>query len=148
MLLGLHRTSLASGVISAALAIGGIVLGKVLVFFFVTLPLLGLLGLIATEQLQHNNIDPQHATMQQWQTARDKASGILRDMDFSTREAAIETGQQNIHASGSPMAYMTTAERGLFFFRYTFKWMDLLYLALAVGTAFKIATYSGRNGKS
>jgi hypothetical protein len=147
MLLGLHHTSRAAGATSAALAIGGILLGKVLVFFFVTLPLLGLLALISQEQLRQTGIDPAHATTAQYQVARDKAGRILRDMDFATREAAIEKGQESIRSAGSPMAYMTTSERGIFMLRNTFHWMDLLYVALAVGTAFKIATYSsGKNG--
>jgi hypothetical protein len=148
MLIGLHQTSRAAGVVSGALAIAGILLGKVLVFSLVTLPLLGLLSLLAQEQLRQGGIDPQHATIQQWQSARDKAGGILRDMDFSTREAAIEKGQETIRASGNPMSYLSEKDRDALFFRYTFKPIDLLYAALAVGTAFKIATYGGRSQRS
>jgi hypothetical protein len=146
MMLGLHHASRAAGVTSGGLAIGGVLLGKVLVFFFVTLPLLGLLGLIAHEQLQHDGVDPTKATQQQWQTARDKAGAILRDMDFSTREAAIEKGLEGLRTAGNPMAYMTPAERVRFMLSNTFQWMDLLYIALAVGTAWKIATYGNGNG--
>jgi hypothetical protein len=143
MLLGRHRSSSAAGAIAGAMALGGIVLGKLAVFAIVTVPMLGVLASIEQMQFRERGIDPHAATVAQREAALDAARTELSTLDFRARQDRI---QRYCAANGGtlgPVQTLAADDGAQLFFRTMFKPIDLLSAVLAIGSAFKVATLGG-----
>ena len=147
MLLGRHRAGRDAGVVAALLAAAGVLAGKVLVFLYVKAPLLIVLALLTTQQLESAGItDPKQVTPLQRQDAADRAQATIRSMDAAARRAQIRTVVDARRDSGGVLAGLGAARRTRLFFRTMFAPIDALIIVLAVGSAFRIATLGGAGG--
>jgi hypothetical protein len=155
MLIGRHRASHREGLVAALFAAAGVVAGKILVFLYVKAPLLIVLALLTTQQLEKDGIDPARATPTERAYAANKAQAGVRAMDSMARRAQIRTVVEARQRQGGVFGELSTRRRINLFFRTMFtipnledpnSWLDFVAIVLAVGTAFKLGTFGGAGG--
>ena len=146
MLIGRHSASHREGIVAALFAAVGVIVGKVLVFLYVKAPLLIVLALLTTQQLQKDGVDPIKATPLEKTAAANTAQATLRAMDMVARRAQIRTVVEARQHEGGVFGGWSMQHRVNLFFRTMFAPIDALVIVLAIGSAFKIATFGGAGG--
>jgi hypothetical protein len=98
--------------------------------------------------LQQAGVDPVRATPQQTREAGEKVRGVIRSMDAAARREQIRAvvAARRAEGTGGVLAGLDARQRIRLFARTMFGPMDLLLLPLAMGSAFKIATFGGAGG--
>jgi hypothetical protein len=157
MMIGYNGTSVSAGGVAAMFSVGGILLGKWMVFTSVVLPMFsGLLhsasGEISDEdklhvyvlnqQLEKKGLDPEAASDAQSEAAGNEADKLIAKMDARTRAAEIVKAKDSFKRFESRI--MEEIPRGKLFFKTMFDPVDLIFFVIAIASAFKVATFGGQ----
>lgn len=156
MMGGYNGHSVHSGSIAAAMSVAGIMAGKFMVFSAIAVPLISkevaplidkipdeqkVQVTLVQEQLKQKGVDPVNASESELEAARTAAAGVLARMDAKARRQRAAGGK------AAMMKYATEevieGHRMELFRRVMFAAMDLLFIVLAVASAFKVATFGG-----
>ena len=161
MMIGYNGTSVKSGAVAAAMAVGGILLGKFMVFTWVVVPLIApMLGgqleeelakipdadklhvYVLNQQLAKKGIDVEGATDAQRETADAEAEKLIRAMDAKTRQAETAKAKASLKKMGEEaMAEAVDVHESGLFFKTMFSPVDIVFFVIAVASAFKVATF-------
>jgi len=102
-------------------------------------------GHVTAEELRKDGIEPLNASEEQSELALARANDIIQSMDKPTREARTEEARE---ASKALMTSVVASESKLTLFRESmFSPIDLLFVVIAVASAFKVATFGGQPGE-
>ena len=159
MMIGYNGTSVKSGAVAATMAVAGIIVGKFMVFTWVVIPMVvpmlsGLLDKelekispedrlhihVLNQQLEKKGIDPDAATDAQSEAADKEAEAIIAKMDAKTKKAEIDKATAAMKRQGESVV-ATEMNRSKLFFETMFSPVDIVFIVLAVGSAFKVATF-------
>ena len=159
MMIGYNGTSVKSGTVAATMAVAGIIVGKFMVFTWVVIPMVvpmlsGLLDKelekispedrlhvhVLNQQLEKKGIDPDDATDAQSEAADKEAEAIIAKMDAKTKKAEIDKATAAMKSQGEAVV-ATEMNRSKLFFETMFSPVDIIFIVLAVGSAFKVATF-------
>jgi hypothetical protein len=163
MMLGYKGTSVASGGVAAMFAVGGILLGKWIVYcslFGVATSLAGEISKAAdqipdddklrvyliNQQLEQKGLDPETAKATQRQAAGVEADKIIARMDAKTKAEQIKKARESFEQFHKRLAHDLEAAIGedASFVKTMFDPMDLLFFVIAIASAFKVATFGGQ----
>lgn len=156
MMAGYNGTSVHSGSIAAAMAVVGILVGKFMVFTWVAVPMMTkmvddmmlkigdekiLNVFVANQEMQKAGIDPGEASDAQRQKFSVAAQTIIAKMDEATKKASVQKGIELLKEKGREVM---GAKQGSLFAKTMFAPIDILFVVLAVASAFKVATFGGQ----
>ncbi|MEA2709900.1 MAG: hypothetical protein QOF78_2501 [Phycisphaerales bacterium] len=156
MMIGANGNSVTAGMIAAIMATAGIMLGKVMVFCFVVLPMFSnildktfgrisaadkLELTITDQQLEKKKIDVESATDAQRDIAKGEAKTLIAKMDAKTRQAETQKAVDSFNRLVDEARDEIPKSR--LFFSTMFAPIDILFFVLAVASAFKVATFGG-----
>jgi len=162
MMIGYNGTSVKSGAVAAAMAVGGILLGKFMVFTWVVVPLFAgpqmnemldkelaklsdedkLQVWVTNQQLEKKGISPADATDEQREAASDEADKIIAKMDAKTKKAETAKAGAALKKFGEEaLAEAVDVNESKLFFSTMFDVADIVFIVLAVASAFKVATF-------
>jgi len=158
MMVGANGNSVTAGWIAASMAVGGILLGKMMVFAFVVMPMFhqmldkSLGGIsdadklevwIGREQMEKKKIDIENATDAQRKTANTEAKQLIAKMDAKTKAAKQKEANDSFSQIMGEAADHIPKSR--LFFSTMFGPLDVLFFILAIASAFKVATFGGES---
>ncbi len=158
MMVGANGNSVTAGGIAAAMSVGGILLGKFMVFTFVVMPLFGQMldqtlgGIsdadklevwVTNQQLEKKKLDVESATDAQRAVANAEAKKLIAKMDAKTK--AAETKKANESFSRLIGEAADEVPKSRLFFSTMFAPLDVLFFILAIASAFKVATFGGES---
>jgi hypothetical protein len=158
MMIGANGNSPTAGMIAAAMSVGGILLGKFMVFTFVVMPMFGQLldktlgGIsdmdklevwVTNQQLEKKKLDIETASDAQRAAANAEATKLIAKMDAKSKAAETKKAQENFSRLMGEAAEEIPKSR--LFFSTMFGPLDVLFFILAIASAFKVATFSGES---
>src|SRR5439155_3976253 len=143
MMIGSNGTSVSGGSVAAMMAVGGIMLGKWMVFSVVAMPMLNSIldrevGKISdqdilhvrmtNQQLEMKGIKPADATEAQRGTAGAEADKVIAKMDAKTKLA--ETQKTKASLKEFQDKFVANIDKTSLFFKTMFDPMDLLFFVI------------------
>jgi hypothetical protein len=155
MMGGYNGHSVHSGAIAAAIAVGGILLGKFMVFQWVVMPMFTkmldsavqehgdqtLVVYVARREMTKKKIDPENANEAQWDKFRAEAEKSIAKMDAKTKAAESEKAKAAINQMSHDA--LDQIDTTALFWKTTFSPVDIVFVVIAVASAFKVATFGG-----
>jgi hypothetical protein len=156
MMIGYNGTSVSAGAVAAMFSVGGILLGKWMVFSSVVLPMFsGMLTkassqigdddklhvYVVNQQLEKKGLNSNTATDEQSEAAGKEAERVIAKMDARTKAAETAKAKESFKRFESRL--MEEIPRSTLFFKTMFDPMDLLFFVIAIASAFKVATFGG-----
>jgi hypothetical protein len=93
--------------------------------------------------LDGQGLNPNEASDAQWASARAAAAKTIAAMTLATREQEMAKAT---HHLDDARQQMESADHATLFFKSMFGPADLVFCAIAVASAFKVATFGGRAG--
>jgi hypothetical protein len=156
MMAGYNGTSVHSGAIAAALAVGGILCAKFMMLIWL-LPAgmdkgmqhamskfddnQQLMIFTVFDILRAKGLEPDEASEEQGAAARAEAITRIAKMDAPTRAAKLREGREALKSYGTQR--VMEKHKGELY-KELFSPMDLVFIVIAIASAFKMATFGGQ----
>jgi len=156
MVAGYGRTSVHSGAIAAGIAVGGILLAKFMLMIWLVPAGMEkgmdtamskysddqqLMIFTVFEILRGKGIELGEASEAEKSSARLEAVKQISKMDAATKAVKLKEGRESLKAYGT---HKVMAEHKGELFKELFGPIDLIFIVIAIASAFKMATFGGQ----
>ena len=156
MMAGYNGTSVHSGAIAAAVAVGGILLAKFMMMVWL-LPAgvdkgmesamskftedQQLMIFMVFDNLKAKGLSLEDASEPEKSAARTEAAKQIAKMDAPTRQTKLKEGRESLKAYGMKKIM---SEHKVDIYKELFSPVDLIFIVIAIASAFKMATFGGQ----